>query len=65
MPSPRDTLPAAAHGLGLAWISRWVSGPKNLQPETILNDLPAPGPQCEAQLAEPRGEANKTAQAIG
>jgi type IV secretion system protein VirD4 len=55
---------AALEGLDLRCIVRWVSGSDTSEPEQILNDSPGAGQQWAAQLAELRGEANKTAQTI-
>ena len=55
---------AALEGLDLRYIVRWVSGADTSEPEEILNESPGAGPQWAAQLAELRGEANKTAQTI-
>jgi type IV secretory pathway TraG/TraD family ATPase VirD4 len=55
---------AALEGLDLRYVVRWVSAADASEPEEILNDSPGAGQQWAAQLAELRGEANKTAQTI-
>src|SRR6185437_4894006 len=55
---------AACEGLDLRHVARWVSGAGALEAEEILARIPGPGRQWGAQLAELRGEANKTAQTI-
>jgi type IV secretion system protein VirD4 len=55
---------AAVEGLDFTYITRWVTGAGSTEAETILNAIPRPGRQWAAQLAELRGEANKTAQTI-
>jgi type IV secretion system protein VirD4 len=55
---------AAVEGLDFTYITRWVTGAGSTEAENILNATPRPGPQWAAQLAELRGEANKTAQTI-
>ena len=55
---------AAAEHLDLRHIARWVAGASSAEAEDILNAIPGPGQQWAAQLAELRGEANKTAQTI-
>jgi type IV secretion system protein VirD4 len=55
---------AAIDGLDLTDVARWVTGTGSTDAEHILNGVPQPGPQWAAQLAELRGEANKTAQTI-
>jgi type IV secretion system protein VirD4 len=55
---------AALENLDFTWVARWVTGTRSLEAEDILNGVPGPGRQWAAQLAELRGEANKTAQTI-
>ena len=55
---------AAAEGLDLRHIARWVTGTAGAEAEDILNRIPGAGQQWAAQLAELRGEANRTAQTI-
>jgi type IV secretory pathway TraG/TraD family ATPase VirD4 len=55
---------AAIDDLDLTNVARWVTGTGSTDAEHILNAVPEPGPQWAAQLAELRGEANKTAQTI-
>jgi type IV secretion system protein VirD4 len=55
---------AALEGLDLRHIARWVTGTDSAEAEEILNGIPGAGQQWAAQLAELRGEANKTAQTI-
>ncbi len=55
---------AAVEGLDFTYITRWVTGAGSTEAEDILNATPRPGRQWAAQLAELRGEANKTAQTI-
>jgi type IV secretion system protein VirD4 len=55
---------AALEGLDLRCIARWVTGTGSSEAEEILNAHPGAGQQWAAQLAELRGEANKTAQTI-
>jgi type IV secretion system protein VirD4 len=55
---------AAIAALDLTDVARWVTGTSSTDAEHILNGVPQPGPQWAAQLAELRGEANKTAQTI-
>jgi len=55
---------AAADDLDFRYVAWWISGAASTQAEDILNSIPDPGPQWAAQLAELRGEANKTAQTI-
>ncbi len=55
---------AAAEGLDLRHIARWVTGTASAEAEDILNRIPGAGQQWAAQLAELRGEANRTAQTI-
>ena len=55
---------AAVENLDLTWIARWVTGTGSTEAEEILLASGGPGPQWAAQLAELRGEANKTAQTI-
>jgi len=50
--------------LDLRHIARWVTGAGSTDAEEILNSYPGTGQQWAAQLAELRGEANKTAQTI-
>jgi type IV secretory pathway TraG/TraD family ATPase VirD4 len=54
----------AVAGLDLRHIARWVTGASSAEAEDILNAMPGTGQQWAAQLAELRGEANKTAQTI-
>jgi type IV secretory pathway TraG/TraD family ATPase VirD4 len=54
---------ACAH-LDMRHIHRWVTGADAIEAEEILSGLDGPGRQWAAQLAELRGEANKTAQTI-
>jgi Type IV secretory system Conjugative DNA transfer len=51
---------AAIAGLDLRDVSRWVSGTCDDEPEAILLSAPGAGRHLAAQLAEMRGEANKT-----
>jgi type IV secretion system protein VirD4 len=55
---------AALAGLDLRDVARWVADTAPTQAEDILNRYPGTGRQWAAQLAELRGEANKTAQTI-
>jgi len=55
---------AAIAGLDFRHIVRWVMGVDALEAEEILARSDGPGQQWAAQLAELRGEANKTAQTI-
>ena len=55
---------AAVQNLDLTWIARWVTGAGSTEAEDILGHAAGPGQQWAAQLAELRGEANKTAQTI-
>jgi type IV secretion system protein VirD4 len=55
---------AAWGGHDLLDVARWVSGAGPTEAESILLRVPGPGRQWAAQLAELRGEANKTAQTI-
>ena len=55
---------AALAGLDLRQVARWVTGSGHTEAEAILNSHPGTGEQWAAQLAELRGEANKTAQTI-
>ncbi|MFI5067676.1 MAG: type IV secretory system conjugative DNA transfer family protein, partial [Streptosporangiales bacterium] len=55
---------ASVADLDLAWVARWVTGAGATDAEAILLAAGGPGPQWAAQLAELRGEANKTAQTI-
>ncbi len=64
-----DYLRAYFHAAGvqhlyLPTVARWVSGSRSTEAEEILLAAGGPGPQWAAQLAELRGEANKTAQTI-
>ena len=54
---------AVAH-LDLTQVARWVTGIGATEAEDILRAAASPGPHWAAQLAELRGEANKTAQTI-
>ena len=55
---------ASVADLDLTWVARWVTGAGATDAEDILLAAGGPGPQWAAQLAELRGEANKTAQTI-
>ena len=55
---------AALAGLDLRQVARWVTGAGHTEAEQILNAHIGTGEQWAAQLAELRGEANKTAQTI-
>jgi type IV secretion system protein VirD4 len=55
---------ASVADLDLTWVARWVTGAGAAEAEDILLAAGGPGPQWAAQLAELRGEANKTAQTI-
>jgi type IV secretory pathway TraG/TraD family ATPase VirD4 len=55
---------AALAGLDLLYVARWVTGSGHTEAEDILNGHPGTADQWAAQLAELRGEANKTAQTI-
>jgi type IV secretion system protein VirD4 len=55
---------AALAGLDLRHVARWVTGSGHTEAEDILSCYPGTGEQWAAQLAELRGEANKTAQTI-
>jgi type IV secretion system protein VirD4 len=55
---------ASVADLDLTWVARWVTGAGATDAEAILLAAGGPGPQWAAQLAELRGEANKTAQTI-
>jgi type IV secretory pathway TraG/TraD family ATPase VirD4 len=55
---------ASVADLDLTWVARWVTGTGATEAEAILLAAGGPGPQWAAQLAELRGEANKTAQTI-
>jgi type IV secretion system protein VirD4 len=55
---------AAAEGLDLRHVARWISGTSGAEAEDILWQIPGAGQQWASQLAELRGEANKTAQTI-
>src|SRR6266567_1262865 len=55
---------AAIAGLDFPHIAAWVTGTGSTQAEDILNRIPGTGQQWAAQLAELRGEANRTAQTI-
>ena len=55
---------AACAGLDLRDVARWVTGSGELEAEEILAVVPGPGQQWADQLAELRGQANKTAQTI-
>jgi type IV secretion system protein VirD4 len=56
---------AALANLDLRHVARWVTSGSSTEAERILIDLAEPGGhQWAAQLAELRGEANKTAQTI-
>ena len=55
---------AALAGLDFRDITRWVLGNGATEPEQILTNAGSPSRQWAAQLAELRGEANKTAQTI-
>src|ERR1022692_2748235 len=51
---------AALAGLYLRHVARWVSGTRQDEPEDILGTAPGAAQHMAAQLAEMRGEANKT-----
>ena len=51
---------AALAGLDLRDVARWVSGTSQDEPEDILFQAPGAARHLAAQLAEMRGEANKT-----
>ena len=51
---------AALAGLDLRHVARWVSGTRQDEPEDILATVPGAAQHMAAQLAEMRGEANKT-----
>jgi type IV secretory pathway TraG/TraD family ATPase VirD4 len=51
---------AALAGLDLRDVARWVSGTSQDEPEDILYRAPGAAHHLAAQLAEMRGEANKT-----
>jgi type IV secretion system protein VirD4 len=55
---------AAWESLDLRDVARWVSGAGSTEAEAILLRIPGAGRQWADQLAELRGEANKTAQTI-
>ena len=55
---------AALAGLDLRQVARWVTGAGHTEAEEILNAHVGTAEQWAAQLAELRGEANKTAQTI-
>ena len=55
---------ASVADLDMTWVARWVTGAGATEAEAILLAAGGPGPQWAAQLAELRGEANKTAQTI-
>ncbi|MGH3226388.1 MAG: type IV secretory system conjugative DNA transfer family protein, partial [Streptosporangiaceae bacterium] len=55
---------ASVADLDLTWVARWATGTGATEAEAILLAAGRPGPQWAAQLAELRGEANKTAQTI-
>ena len=55
---------AALADLDLRHVARWVTGSGHTEAEDILNAHIGTGEQWAAQLAELRGEANKTAQTI-
>jgi type IV secretion system protein VirD4 len=55
---------AAAEGLDLTCVARWITGNGSTEAEQILNGLPSPGRQWAAQLTELRGEANMTTRTI-
>ncbi len=55
---------AALARLDMRHVARWVTGTGTTEAEDILNRHPGTGRQWAAQLAELRGEANKTAQTI-
>jgi type IV secretion system protein VirD4 len=55
---------AAWEGLDLRHVARWVSGAGSTEAEAILMRVRGAGRQWGDQLAELRGEANKTAQTI-
>ncbi len=51
---------AAIAGCDLRHVARWVSGTRQDEPEDILATAPGAAQHMAAQLAEMRGEANKT-----
>ena len=51
---------AALAGLDLRHVARWVSGTRQEEPEDILLSTPGAARHLADQLAEMRGEANKT-----
>ena len=51
---------AALAGYDLGHVARWVSGAFEGEAETILSTYPTPAGNLAEQLAEMRGEANKT-----
>jgi len=55
---------AALAGLDMRHVARWVTGAGATEAEDILNNIADHGQQWAAQLAELRGDANKTAQTI-
>jgi type IV secretory pathway TraG/TraD family ATPase VirD4 len=55
---------AACAGLDLRHVARWVTGAGETEAEEILDGASGPGRQWADQLAELRGQANKTAQTI-
>ncbi len=55
---------ASLAGLDMRHVARWVSGTAATEAENILITTAAHGHQWAAQLAELRGDANKTAQTI-
>ncbi|MGH3217297.1 MAG: type IV secretory system conjugative DNA transfer family protein [Streptosporangiaceae bacterium] len=55
---------ASVADLDLTWVARWATGAGATEAEAILLAAGGPGPQWAAQLAELRGESNKTAQTI-
>jgi type IV secretion system protein VirD4 len=55
---------AAWEDLDMRHVARWVSGAGGTEAEAILMRVPGAGRQWADQLAELRGESNKTAQTI-
>jgi type IV secretion system protein VirD4 len=55
---------AAAEGLDLTCVARWVTATDSVEAEQILSRAGSPGPQWGAQLAELRGEATMTTRTI-
>ncbi len=55
---------AALAGLDMRHVAQWVTGAGATEAEDILSTIAVHGQQWAAQLAELRGDANKTAQTI-